>query len=376
MPTTRVYPYQFIKYKTFPWFFTRFITGQDPSYPGPGWKIIEAFSFYQRTQDGSGYSVPSGGTSSIHLPVLSGFNSSDAANDGGVRLREVDWIMFETNRGGGSTECQVLMVTYAASSSTNTRYIHFYLLPLADYVAGRAKVSGGYNIDVATDELVVLGTSYAGVSGFTLPIAVGQDTGDFYNPTLAGVHTSGGTSDAGTSYNVVYIYRLVSSINSNQRFSIIADEGTCNIWYTDENSVDWIHFGLFDSIYDLSDDRRPFLIGGGYAKSGPDSSTLYRYPPETQVSGSMTLNLDAESITGLTSYPGQIFGKRPIMPWTLYSYADGHQGIQGYLRLLYASNDNLGLMGTLKNREYCYIQVGTQGSTATLVFPWDGVTEL
>lgn len=375
MPTTRVYPYQFIKYKTFPWYFTRFITGQDPSYTGPGWKIVESYS--RSAGGGAGaYHTPSGGTSSIHLPTDSGFNSSDASNDDGARLQHHDWIMFQTNRGGGSTECQVLMLTYASTSTNASRYIHFYLLPLADYVAGSAKVANGKNIDVKTDQLVVLGTSYAGMSGFTVPIAVGLDTGNYYNTTLAGMATGGSPTDTGTAANTVYIFRLVASINANQRFSIIADEATCSIWYTDENAVDWVHFGLFDSIYDTTDDQRPFLIGGGYNQNNPASANMVRYPPETQVSGSLCLNLDAENVSSLTGYPGQVFGKRPIMPWQIFTYADGHQGTQGYLRLMYQSNDNLGLMGTLKDRTYCYVQVGTQGSSATLVFPWDGVTEL
>lgn len=373
MPTTRVYPYQFITYKAFPWFFTRFITGQDPSYPGPGWKIVEAFSFGANSSENV-YSVPSGGTSSAHLPTTNAFNSTDASNDGGVRLREIDWIMFETNRGGGATECQVLMITFATSTIAS-RYFHFYLLPLADYVAGSAKIENAYNIDVKTDQLVVLGQR-SFTFGLMNCIAVGQDTGDFDNDTLAGISVGAATSDGGFSYNGTYISHLVNSISSPQRFSIIADEGTCSIWWTDEVYVDWMHFGAFDSIYDVSDDQRPFLIGGGASLSTPTSRNMYRYPPETQVSGSFTLQLTGEISDALTSGPGTVFGKRPILPITVRSTAEGFQGFQGYLRLFYASNDNLGLMGTLKNMEYCYIQVGTQGASAVLVFPWDGVTEL
>jgi len=379
MPTTRVYPYQLLDSHRWIWFFTRWITGGDGTYTGPGWKVIEA----QSRNGGALQSTPSGGTGTANLPDANAWNSSHASNADGARLWPGDWIVLESNRGGSNTECQIYIKWYQPYTGY-FYYAHFYLLPLADYVAGTNEVDR--NIDFKGLGMVVLGSSTNSMdSGFANCIGGNMLSGDLTkNMPMAGLYnlTDGEgayhgyeSGQAGTTYNKHYWRTTASTYNGAERFSCIGDEATINIWWTNETYAYYLHFGLFDSIYAADEDKRPFLSAGGYTQYNPLSAGVAnRYSTGQITSGSHCLRLQGDSMNTLRTYPGQPFGKKPILPIGLFSIANSYKGFMGYMRLMYLSNDNMGLMGTLQSKNYSYIRVAT--SNESIVFPWDGVTDL
>jgi len=375
MPTTRIYPYQLHANNRWIWYFVRFITGADSTYTGPGWKIIDSYSYAGTRQD-----APIGGTSSSNLHDSNGWNSSHVNNAGGIRVNSGDWIVLSTNRGGSNTECQVYIKIFQATA-TSLQYTHFYLLPLADYVAGTAPVER--NIDLKGLGLVMLGTSGTSMASGFKNCMGGVPSDPAKNIPLPGLYdmTDGEGSywgyennQAGTTYNFHY-HRSHGTWNQSERFSFIADEATCVIWWTDESSASFLYLGLFDSIYLSSEDTRPFCIGGGHGNSNdPYYGGFNRYSTGQTVSGSHTLRVAADVQSALTGYPGSPFGKKPILPWGVHTYGAAYQGFQGYLRLFWASNENLGLMGTLQDKNYCFHSHGD--AYTSRVHPWDGVTDL